>query len=208
MAMPTIDPRINAYIAKAPAYAKPILEHLRQLIHKACPGVEETVKWGMPFFDYKGSPLCVTAAFKQYCKFGFWKASLLTDPQRLLKTYETAGMGHIGNIVSLADLPSDKVLLAYLKEAMQLNEAGIKLPARAKTAAPKKELAIPAPFAAALKKNKKAQTAFDAFPPSHRRDYIQWIAEAKTEETRDKRVKQAIEWIAEGKSRNWKYMKK
>jgi uncharacterized protein YdeI (YjbR/CyaY-like superfamily) len=205
--MPAIDPRVDAYIAKAPAYAKPILVHLRQLVHKACPGVEETIKWSMPFFDYKGSPLCVISAFKQHCKFGFWKGSLLKDSGELLKMFEKAGMGHLENIRSLEDIPADKTMLSYIKEAAKLNEEGVKLPARAKTA-PKKDLPVPAPFAAALKKNKKAQTAFDAFPPSHRKEYIQWIAEAKTDETRDKRVKTAIEWIAEGKARNWKYMKK
>ncbi len=205
--MPTIDPRIDAYITKAPAYARPILEHLRQLVHKACPAVEETMKWSMPFFDYKGSPLCVIAGFKQHCKFGFWKASLLKDPQGLLQTYEKAGMGHLDNIASLENLPSDKVMVAYIKEAAKLNEEGIKLAPRAK-AAPKKALPVPPSLAAALKKSKKAQTAFEAFPPSHRREYIEWIIEAKTEETQQKRIKTAIEWMAEGKSRNWKYAKK
>lgn len=205
--MPTIDPRVDAYIAKAPAYARPILEHLRQLIHKGCPAVEETMKWSMPFFDYKGSPLCVIAAFKQYCKLGFWKASLLKDPQGLLKNYEKAGMGHLDSIASLENLPSDKVMLAYIKEAAKLNEDGVKLPPRQK-AGPKKALPVPPGLAAALKKSKKAQAAFEGFPPSHRREYIEWITEAKTEETRDKRIKTAIEWMAEGKSRNWKYAKK
>jgi uncharacterized protein YdeI (YjbR/CyaY-like superfamily) len=205
--MPAIDPRIDAYIAKAPAYAKPILGHLRLLVHKACPEVVETMKWSMPFFDYKDSPLCVIAAFKQHCKFGFWKASLLKDTEELLKKYEKAGMGRLEYIHSLEDIPADKVLLAYIKEAGKLNEEGVKLPARPKTA-PKKDLPVPPALAAALKKSKKAQTAFDIFPPSHRREYIQWITEAKTEETQTKRVKTAIEWIAEGKARNWKYMKK
>ena len=202
--MPASDPRIDAYIAKSPAYAQPILKHLRQLVHKACPGAEETMKWNAPFFDYKGSTVCVMAAFKQHCKFGFWKASLLKDPAGLLNMYEKAGMGHLKNIASIKDLPADKILLAYIREAAQLNESGVKLPARAK-ATPKKALPVPPALAAALKKNKKASTAFEAFPPSHRRDYIEWITEAKTEETRDKRLKTAIEWIAEGKSRNWKY---
>ena len=205
--MPTIDPRVDAYIAKAPAYAKPILVHLRQLLHKACPGVEETMKWSMPFFDYKGSPLCVIAAFKQHCKLGFWKASLLKDDGGLLKMFEKAGMGHLENIGSLEDLPADKILLAYIREASRLNEEGVKLPARAKKATIK-ELPVPAVLASALKKNKKAKAAFEAFPPSHRKEYIQWITEAKTDETQQRRVETAIEWMAEGKSRNWKYMKK
>jgi uncharacterized protein YdeI (YjbR/CyaY-like superfamily) len=205
--MPTYDPRVDAYIEKAPAYAKPILEHLRELVHKACPGVEETIKWRVPFFDYEGSPLFVIAAFKQHCKFGFWKASLLKDPKGLLKVYDKAGMGHLDHITSLKNLPSDKILLAYMKEAIQFNEEGVKLPPRAKSA-PKKELPVPALLASALKKNKTAQIVFDGFPASHRKEYIQWIIEAKTEETQQKRVKTTIEWVAEGKQRNWKYMKK
>ncbi len=206
--MPTYDPRIDAYIDKAPAYAKPILEHLRELVHKACPDVEETIKWSMPFFDYKGSPLCVIAAFKQHCKLGFWKASLLKDDRKsLLKVFEKAGMGHLENISSLDGLPADKVLLAYIREAANLNEEGVKLPPRVKSA-PKKELPVPAILAAALKKNKRAQTTWEKFPPSHRKEYIQWITEAKTEETQQRRVKTTIEWVMEGKQRNWKYMKK
>ena len=205
--MPTYDPRVDTYIDKAPDYAKPILGHLRELVHKACPEVEETIKWQFPFFDYAGSPLCVITAFKQYCKFGFWKASLLKDPKGLLQVFEKAGMGHLDRIASLKDLPADKILLAYIKEAMKLNEEGVKLPPRTKSAT-KKELPVPAILAAALKKNKRAQTAFENFPPSHRKEYIQWITEAKTEETQQKRVKTTIEWVAEGKQRNWKYMKK
>jgi uncharacterized protein YdeI (YjbR/CyaY-like superfamily) len=205
--MPTYDPRVDAYIAKAPAYAQPILEHLRELVHKACPDVEEAIKWGCPHFGYMGGPMCHLAAFKQHCKFGFWKAGLMKDAGKLLHLFDKATMGNLRDIASLGDLPGDKVLLAYIKEACRLNEEGIKAPPRAKSA-PKKALPVPPVLAAALKKNKKAAAAFEAFAPSHRREYILWITEAKTEETRDKRVNTAIEWIAEGKGRNWKYEKK
>ncbi|MDP4147925.1 MAG: YdeI/OmpD-associated family protein [Bacteroidota bacterium] len=201
------DRRIDAYINKSAEFARPILTHIRKLVHKACPGVEETIKWGFPHFDYKGAMCCSMAGFKEHCSFGFWKASLLKDKERILSTGERDGMGHIGKITSLKDLPPDKVMLAYIKEAAILNEEGVKLPPREKKP-PRQELPMPPALGAALKKNKKAQAAFDGFPPSHRREYIEWITEAKTEETRQKRIDQAIEWVAEGKSRNWKYQRK
>jgi uncharacterized protein YdeI (YjbR/CyaY-like superfamily) len=201
--MPTTDKRIDAYIEKKADFAKPILKHLRELVHKACPNTEETIKWGMPFFDYKGSVLCAMAAFKEHCSFMFWKAKLMKDPEKILQITEREAMGNFGNIKSLKDLPSDKILIAYIKEAARLNEENIKLPARKK--APVAELKMPADFAAALKKNKKANTIFENFPPGKRKEYIQWITEAKTEDTKNKRIETAVEWIAEGKSRNWKY---
>ena len=204
--MAATDPRIDAYIAKSAPFARPILEHLRELIHKACPDVQETIKWGFPFFEYNGA-LCNTAAFKQHCSFGFWKAALLKDPEGILQVADKHSMGHLDKITSLKDLPADKILIAYIKQAAQLNKEGVKMPARTPSA-PKKELPAPAELVAALKKNKKAQAAFDAFPPSHRREYIEWITEAKTEETRQKRMATTLEWLMEGKSRNWKYQKK
>jgi len=203
--MPAIDPRIDAYVEKKADFAKPVLKHLRQLVHKACPGVEETIKWGMPYFDYKGNALCGMAAFKEHCTFLFWKARLLKDPEKILQVEERGAMGNFDRITSLKDLPSDKILIAYIKEAAKLNEDDIKLPARKKTAVA--ELKMPADFAGALKKNKKAQTMFDNFSPSKRKDYIQWITEAKTDATKLKRIETAVEWIAEGKGRNWKYEK-
>jgi uncharacterized protein YdeI (YjbR/CyaY-like superfamily) len=147
------------------------------------------------------------AAFKQHCAFGFWKASLLKDPAGVLQRGEESSAGSLGRISSLEDLPADKILLAYIKEAMALNDQGVRLPPREKKA-PKKEPPMPPALKAALKKNKLAQVAFEAFPPSHRREYIQWITEAKTDETRLRRVATALEWIAEGKARNWKYERK
>jgi uncharacterized protein YdeI (YjbR/CyaY-like superfamily) len=204
--MPATDARVDAYIAKSADFAQPILSHLRQLVHKGCPGVIETMKWSMPFFDYEGSPLCNMAGFKQHCSFGFWNASLLKDPEGILQVKDKNAMGHFDRITSLKDLPGDKILIAYIKEAALLNEKGIKKPGPA-AKAPKAALPEPVELTAALKKNKKARMAFDAFPPSHRREYIEWITEAKTEATREKRIATTVEWLVEGKSRNWKYQK-
>lgn len=203
--MPAIDKRIDAYIEKKADFAKPILAHLRALVHKACPDAEETIKWGMPFFDYKGSTMCAMSAFKQHCAFMFWKAKLMKDPQGILKVAERHAMGNFDRITSLKDLPSDKILIAYIKEAAKLNEDNIKMPARKKVAVAAMEM--PVDFATALKKNKKANTVFENFSPGKKKDYIEWITEAKTEATKLKRIETAVEWIAEGKSRNWKYEK-
>lgn len=196
------DKRVDAYIAKSADFAKPILKHLRELVHKACPEVEETIKWSFASFDYKGM-LCSMAAFKQHCTFGFWKVSLLKDPKKYL-TVENA-MGHLGKITSLKDLPSDKILIDFIKQAIKLNNEGIKLPSKPRSTV-KKELKVPDYFQKMLSKNKKALQIFENFSYSHKKEYIEWITEAKTEETRTKRMNQALEWMVEGKSRNWKYM--
>jgi len=204
--MAATDPRIDAYISRSAEFARPVLEHLRKLVHKAWPDAEETIKWGMPFFQNNGAILCNMAAFKQHCAFGLWNAPLLKDPEGILQVKEKNAMGHLDRIASKKDLPSDKILLAYIREAAELNVKGVKRSAVVKKA-PKKELPMPAALGAALKKNKKAQTAFEGFPPSHRREYIEWITEAKTEATQEKRIATTIEWLIEGKSRNWKYQK-
>jgi len=200
------DPRVDAYIAKSQDFAKPILEHLRALVHKACPGVEETIKWGFASFDYKG-PYCSMAAFKQHCVFGFWKAALMKDPVLMSNAKSETAMGHMGRITSLKDLPSDKVLISYLKEAAKLNDDGVKLPKK-KVSLGKKVLVVPGYFTKELKKNKKAFETFNGFSYSHRKEYVEWITEAKTVETRNKRIATTVEWLSEGKPRNWKYMKK
>lgn len=198
---------IDAYIAKSADFAKPILNHLRELVHKTCPEVEEKLKWSMPHFDYKGEMMCGMAAFKQHASFGFWKAALMKDPV-LVETAKTeVAMGHLGKITSLKDLPSDKKLAAWIKEAMALNDKGIKVPAKAKSTE-KKELVVPDYFIKALAKNKKAQKVWDAFAYSHKKEYLQWIMEAKTEPTRESRMATTLEWVSEGKGRNWKYEKK
>jgi uncharacterized protein YdeI (YjbR/CyaY-like superfamily) len=201
------DKRIDDYITKSADFAKPILKHFRELVHKTCPDVEETLKWGMPYFDYKGSMMCSMASFKQHCAIGFWKASLMKSGDTLVAKARTEeAMGHLGKITSLKDLPKDSVMVKYIKEAMALNDQGIKLPQAKATA--KKDVEVPAYFLAALKKNKSALKTFEAFSSSNKREYVLWVTEAKTEATRKSRLETAVEWMSEGKIRNWKYIKK
>lgn len=203
--MAAIDPRIDDYISKAPDFAKPILNHLRSIVHTACPDVKETMKWSFPHFDYAGGILCSMAAFKQHCTFGFWLGSKMKDPDKLLAPVgERTAMGHFGRIKTLANLPSDKVLIKYIHEAMGLNEKGVKIAKKVKPEA-QKEIEVPSYFSDALKQNPTALAAFGKFSPSQKKEYLEWITEAKTEATRNKRMETALEWIGEGKSRNWKY---
>lgn len=203
--MPEMDARVDAYIEKAAPFAKPILIKLRKLIFQACPEAKETIKWSFPNYEVHGAMLCSVAAFREHCAMGFWKASLLKDVDGILHLAEKNSMGHLDKLLSLKDLPSDKILLNYLKEAALLNKNNVKL-ARPKSA-PKKELPLPKALATALKKNTKAFTAFEGFSPSQRREYIEWISEAKTEDTVNKRLMTTIEWLEEGKPRHWKYQK-
>lgn len=200
--MGTQDPRIDDYIAKSAAFARPILVHLREVVHAACPEVEEAVKWRCPHFMYQGM-LCGMAAFKQHCTFGFWKGSLIVEGAK----DDEAAMGQFGRITRVSELPSRRVLTGYIKKAMKLNEDGVKPAwvAERKVKA-KRKVTVPKDLAAALKRSKKAEATFQGFSPSHRREYIEWITEAKREETRAKRIAQAIEWMAEGKPRHWKYV--
>lgn len=195
-------PQVDAYIAKSAPFARPILEKVRRLFHEGCPGLEEKIKWGMPSFEYQGM-LGGMAAFKAHATFGFWRQKEIPDPERLLKTKSPMGAGKFADV---SELPSDEVLLRYVRRAAELNESGVKAP-RPK---PKPKAALKAPpwFTAALKKSPKAKATFDGFPPSHQREYLEWLVEAKQEETRQRRLAQAIEWMEEGKPRNWKYMKK
>jgi uncharacterized protein YdeI (YjbR/CyaY-like superfamily) len=196
------DPRIDAYIARSAGFAQPILNHLRELVHRGCPEVEETLKWSMPSFVCKGI-LCGMAAFKQHVTFGFWKHDLVMG-----ETGEKEGMGQFGRITSLKDLPAEKVLLGYIRKAVALNEAGIKAPARTRAKpGEKRELAVPDYFVAALKKNKTAKANFEKFSYSHKKEYVEWLTGAKREDTRQKRLQTALAWIAKGKSQNWKYMR-
>lgn len=199
--MPTTDPRVSAYIEKSADFAQPILNHLRALVHKACPNVLETIKWSMPSFEYKGM-MCGIASFKAHCTFGFWKQSLLeSDAFPQSKT----AMGSFGRITSLKDLPKDKVIIGIIHQAMELNEKGINVPKTKNGSRAGKNVAVPEVLAEALKKDKAASATFERFPPSSRREYIEWITEAKTDATRDKRLATTLEWLAEGKRRNWKY---
>jgi len=197
---------IDAYIAKSADFAKPILNHIRELVHKTCPGVEEKMKWSFPHFDYKGEMMSSMAAFKQHAVFGFWKAKLMKDPVLVDNAQSEVSMGHLGRLTSVKDLPSDKKMIAWIKEAMALNDKGIKLPSKPKPSeAKKKELVVPDYFIKAMNKNKKAKQTFDAFSYSNKKEYVEWLTEAKTEETRSKRLATAIEWMEEGKTRMWKY---
>jgi uncharacterized protein YdeI (YjbR/CyaY-like superfamily) len=199
------DKRVDEYISKSADFAKPVLMHLRDLVHKACPDIQETIKWGFPHFDYKGM-LCSMASFKQHCAFGFWKTALMKDAKEMLGKNEYA-MGHLGRITSLKDLPPNKKINAWIKEAVKLNDDNVKLPERKKSAT-KKEIDIPPSFQKALTKNKIAAKTFNNFSPSHKYEYLEWITDAKTEETRDKRIATTIELLTEGKSRHWKYVRK
>lgn len=198
------EKKIDAYIAKSAEFARPILHHIRELVHKACPTVEEKMKWSFPHFDYKGEMMCSMAAFKQHAVMGFWKASLMKDAALLEMARSEIAMGHLGRITSLKELPADKKIIAWIKEAMTLTDKGIKLSGKTKDAV-KKELVIPDYFMKALNKNKAALKVFNGFSYSNKKDYVEWIAGNKTEATRDKNLSTAIEWIAEGKTRHWKY---
>lgn len=192
------DPRVDAYIEKSAAFAQPILRHLRAVVHEAVPECVEEMKWSFPHFSYKGM-MAGMAAFKGHCTFGYWKGALIVD--QAVPTAEA--MGHLGRITKLEDLPSKATLIRWTKKAKALNDENITVKRERK--APRPKLRMPSDFSAALKKNKKAQAVFDAFSPTKRRDYIEWISEAKADDTRAKRLSTALGWIAEGKSRNWKY---
>jgi uncharacterized protein YdeI (YjbR/CyaY-like superfamily) len=196
----TTDSRIDDYIARSADFAKPILTHLRAIVRESCPEVEETMKWSVPHFDYRGSMMCSMAAFKEHCAFGFWKASLILD----VDGSNREAAGHFGRITKVSDLPSKAVIRGYIRKAMALNESGTTVKREKK--APLKAIPVPADFSAAVKKNKKAHATFEGFSPSHRREYLEWITEAKSAETRKRRLDQSIKWLAEGKPRNWKYM--
>lgn len=199
--MPTTDPRVDAYIANAQPFARPILERLRALVHETCPEVEETIKWSSPFFLYRGL-FCHMAAFRQHCAFGFWKWKQVVGADG-----DDGAMGEFGRLATLSDLPPKKVLTGYLRKAMALNEAGVPAATHDRRTSRKPPLAVPADLTAALQRDAKARATFDAFSPSHRREYVEWIVEARREETRAKRLATTLEWLAEGKPRNWKYQR-
>lgn len=200
--MPQTDPRIDAYIERSRDFAKPILVHIRQLVHKACPDVVETMKWSFPHFDYKGM-MCSMASFKEHCAFGFWKQSLIDDSAF---PAEKTAMGSFGRLTSVKDLPNDKTMKKLIHDAMKLNDEGVKVK-RKLVPKEKREVAVPEILVSALGSNPKAAETFNGFPYSCKKDYVDWITEAKTEATRDKRLTTTIEWLSEGKRRNWKYEK-
>lgn len=197
------DARVDAYIARSAEFARPILQQIRATVHAACPEAEETLKWSMPYFSYRGAPICGMAAFKQHASLHFWHHK---DLFGAAATDREEGMGQFGKLTSVRDLPSKKELTVCVKKAMQLIEAG------ATRARPRREAkpapAVPADLAALLaqKKHAAARKTFAGFSASMQREYVQWIVEAKTDATRQKRLATTLEWLAEGKQRNWKYM--
>jgi uncharacterized protein YdeI (YjbR/CyaY-like superfamily) len=202
--MPETDPRVDEYIAAAAPFAQPILKHLRKVMHAGCPDVRETIKWSFPHFDYKGV-LAGMAAFKQHCSFGFWKASLIFDSD---PNEERDGMGHFGRITKISDLPSEKVLIGYVKKAAVLNDAGVKPPRRVKPRKTSVPLKVPADLAAALKLNKKARATFEDLSYTHKKEYLDWLTEAKRVATREERFSKTMDLLAEGKTRHWKYQRR
>ena len=192
--MPQTDPRIDAIIAKAQPFARPVLEHVRALVHKAVPEAEETLKWSMPHFTVKGKILAGMASFKAHAAFFVHGAGRMGEAE---------GMGSFGKLTGVADLPPDAELIALLQKARDAIVAGVKPPRSAK--APKPDIAMPEDFAAALAASPDAQRHFDVFAPSYRRDYLEWITTAKAPATRIKRIGEAVSWLAEGKKRHWKY---
>ena len=201
--MSQYDSRVDAYIDKAAPFAQPILKHLRELVHSVSPLISETMKWGFPFFDYNGS-VCQMAAFKEHMGFGFWKQSQLNDPGKLIRPEEGTA-GSFGKITSLNELPSDEILIDFIRQAMELNKPENKKPAVKKDTTPKAAIKMPADFADLLAANPLVFEMYNKFSPSHKREYLEWIVEAKSDSTRQKRMETAVEWIAEGKSRHWKY---
>lgn len=192
------DERVDAYIESSEEFAKPILRYLREVVHEGCPLVEETIKWKFPVFMYKGI-MCNMASFKEHCAFGFWKPSLILEGD---ESGSEKAIGQFGRITSIADLPPKETLVGYVRRAMELNEKGIQPRKKEKK---KPELEMPEDFASALRTEEGAWKAFEAMPPSHQREYIEWILEAKREATRRRRIEKAVGQISEGKSLNWKY---
>lgn len=203
--MEKYSPEIDAYIEKSQDFAKPILHYIRETIHECCPDAEETMKWSFPHFIYKGKNLCAMASFKQHCTFGFWLEKEMKTMQEITQDIEKNSMFSLGKITQVGDLPSKPQLKKAITEAMELTDMGVTM----KKAAPSKtEMEIPDYFQNALNAQPKAKDFFEKASPSFRKEYIAWVSEAKTEATRNKRLEQSLEWIAEGKSRNWKYQKK
>lgn len=193
---------VDAYIAKQQPFAKPILVHLRDTVHEVCTGADEVIKWGMPHFEYKG-PFAGMAAFKAHATFGFWKEKLLRQGGAALPEPDEKAMGSFGCIRSLDDLPSRRALASLIRAAMKLNEDGVKSPKRPSVRKP--AVRPPVWFMAALRRKPKALAHYEAFPPGQKREYVEWVTEAKTEATREKRLATTLAWLAEGKRRNWKY---
>lgn len=200
------DERITNYISKSADFAQPILNQLRELVHDFCPEVEEGMKWSMPFFMYRGKILCSMASFKNHCSFGFWLHSEMSDLHGIFKRSVEGGMGSLGKISSVDDLPKADKLGAYILEAMSLIEQGT-IPRELNPKFKKPLAEIPSELITVLESEPKAKAVFESFPPSHQREYINWITEAKRDETKQRRIRQTIENLLEGKSKDWKYIR-
>lgn len=191
------DLRVGAYIKRAAPFARPILKHLRKIVQTGCPDVEETIRWNSPFFDHKGV-ICFMAAFKQHCVFGFWKGALIFGSKN------KGAMGHFWRITAVSDLPNEKELIGHVRKAAELNEAGVKKsPSRPRA---RQKINVPADLRAALQKNANARKTFEDFSYNHKKEYVDWITDAKRDETRQRRLQTAIQWLAQGKPQNWKYL--
>ena len=199
------DPKVTSYIENSEDFAKPILNHIRELIHKVCPEVVESIKWGAPHFDYKKDFMCVLESAKDHCSLTFIKSEFMTDPRFAGGKKVKAGKRFMSRITSMSDLPSDEELTAFIKEAMDLNDRGVKLEKTAKAAPGSQPVETPDYFTEALAGNPAAKQVFETQSPSFRRNYIVWLESAKTDATRQQRIEQSLEWIAEGKGRFWKY---
>jgi uncharacterized protein YdeI (YjbR/CyaY-like superfamily) len=201
---------VDSYINSSADFAKPILNHLRDLVHNSCPDVVEVIKWGFPNFEYKGQILCSLSAFKKHCSFGFWLGNEMEDPDSILQQIGKTAMGHLGQLKSSNDLPSDEIITKYITQAMKLSEVGKKknkLSAEIKRNSISVTPEVPEYFQQILEQEPEAKLNFEKFSNSCKREYIDWIVEAKTEKTRVKRMNEAIELLKEAKQRNWKYQK-
>lgn len=204
--MATKNPRTDDYISRAEPFARPILKRLRRVVHKADPGIVEEIKWSFPNFTYKGKIICHMASFKEHCAFGLWFSSKLNDPDNILAdSQKKGGMGSVGRIRTLDDIPSEDTLIRFIRDSIKMVEEGVKI--KPERSVKDQTIKVPADLIMLLKRSRKASRVFDGFSNTHRKEYIQWIEDAKTGITRKKRLETALEWISEGKPRNWKYMK-
>lgn len=202
------DPRIDNYIMKSAEFAIPILDFWREMVHIACPDVKETMKWSMPFFEYNNYNVCNMAAFKYHCAFHFWLASKMEDRDKVFRQGDDSNaMGQLGKIKTLEDLPSEEQIIRLIQEAMSLIDQGVRI-TKDPIAKVLAEVVVPDYFKAEIEQDELAMETFKKFSASQQKEYVNWVTEAKSEATRQKRMTQAVEWMAEGKTRNWKYMQK
>jgi uncharacterized protein YdeI (YjbR/CyaY-like superfamily) len=203
--MKNTDPRVDAYIEKAAPFARPILERVRKAFHAGCPDIEETIKWGCPAFELNGM-VGGMAAFKKHASFGFWKAAEMKDPEGLFGGEAKASFMGV-KVTDVRELPTQMVLVAYVGEAVALNREKAKKPRGKAAAKPraKETLDVPQELLDALAVDPAARATWDGFSYTHRKEYAEWVATAKRQQTRDRRLEQAVAWMAEGKPRNWKY---